>query len=154
VLLWFIISSNNLDRSIARTNGFEAGTCRRLVDTEFSRPLSENNDFTQKDLQKQYEIYICGNQYREPPTTALAIDFASEGAVAAKFLEGKLSETTSDATVRDIVSVYAEMTRQNSYDVAGDTQLMSLIRSKVSSMSGSTWKGFVNSDMAEITRQK
>jgi len=99
-------------------------TCDELADTYFRKPLQKRiDDFTSNTLAEQYNIYICGNQYREPPTLYLADPFASEGARAAAFLRERLAKARDDLTIRDIVIVFREMKRQHSYDVAGDEQL-------------------------------
>ena|SRR5690242_13679159 len=75
-------------------------TCDELADTYFRKPLQERiDDFTSNTLAEQYNIYICGNQYREPPTLYLAPPFASEGARAAAFLRERLAKARGDLTI-------------------------------------------------------
>jgi len=56
-------------------------------------------------LEKQYAIYVCGNQYLEPPATYFAEPFALEGGRIVGYLKDKLSRASDDGTIRDVVSV-------------------------------------------------
>lgn len=126
-------------------------TCDKLARTYFRKSLRQRiDDFTSNALAEQYNIYICGNQHRHPPALYLAPPFASEGARAAAFLRERLANTRDDLTIKDIIMVFVEMTRQHSYDVARDEELMPLIRQKAMTIEEPYWRGYVAATVAEI----
>jgi hypothetical protein len=142
--------------SAASVAGKEADQylCRQLAETFFEKPLRQTiADFAQYDLPRQYEIYICGNQYMHPPALHLAAPFAAEGSRAALFLRDKLRSSSDDVTTRDIIRVFAEMQRQQSYDVAGDVQLMSLLRERADTVSNKYWRQYVSNLVAKIAQR-
>jgi hypothetical protein len=127
--------------------------CPHLAKTYFSRPLQQTiDDFTSQNLDMQYTIYLCGNQFMHPPKLHLAMPFASEGEKAAVFLTQKL-EQADDLTTRDIILVFAEMTRQNSYDVQGDARLMETLKKRVQSIKDDYWREHANNLLLEIERK-
>jgi hypothetical protein len=107
--------------------------CPQLAETYFAQPLERMiQDFTSEDLDHQNQIYICGNQFVRPPALYLAAPFASQGSKAAAFLKYKIQNTlVSDLDLRDILQVFVEMERQQTYDVIADRRLMDLLRSRV-----------------------
>ena len=47
--------------------------CSQLTEYFYGKPANDRiSQFVAADLGKQYAIYICGNQYLEPPATYLA----------------------------------------------------------------------------------
>jgi hypothetical protein len=105
------------------------------------------------DIEKQYAIYICGNQYLEPPATYLAEPFAREGAGIVGFLKNKLSLASDDGTIRDVVLVFKAMSRQRTYNVAGDTELMKVISEAVGRVKDPFWKKTSEQFLGEIRQQ-
>lgn len=141
------------DRRIARGNDFDVGTCRRLAGSYFSKPQQQTiDDFTLNGLSKQYEIYICGSQFMEPPQMGLAMRFASEGARAATFLKHRLAGRNDDLTTRDIVYVFVWMKRLHTYDVTGDAQLMLLLNQKAQAISDAFWREYVAKEVTALER--
>jgi hypothetical protein len=106
--------------------------------------------FAAADLEKQYAIYICGNQWLHPPELELADAFARGGGKVVRLLKSKLSPTIDDVTIRDVVMVLAQMSRQRTYDVAGDSELMRTIDKRVLAMKSPYWKSIVKEDLREI----
>jgi hypothetical protein len=72
----------------------------------------------------------------------LAESFAVGGEAVAPFLKQKLAQTRSDTTVRDIITVYAEMRRQGTYDVRGDVELMKLMGDRVQAIRDEYWRKY------------
>jgi hypothetical protein len=129
----------------------EVAACGELSEAYFKKPLRQTIDeFKTHDLETQYSIYICGNQFRHPPALHLAAPFASQGEPAAIFLKQKLATATGIATIRDILNVYAEMQRQHTYDVKGDTSLLLLFDQKISTIRDSYWRKYCDGIVGEI----
>lgn len=126
---------------VSRAEGIDTKACSKLANTYFRKPLKQTiSEFTARDLESQYMIYICGNQYIHPPALHLAAPFASEGKPAALFLEQKLSAASSPSSIRDILNVYAEMQRQKTYDVKSNASLIQLLDTKISTIADSYWR--------------
>ena len=126
--------------------------CSRLTSYFYGEPLKTRlAKFSDADLEKQFAIYICGNQYLEPPAMYFAMPFAREGHRAANFLRTKLAQTTDDGTIRDIIMVFSEMQRQGTYPVASDRELIQLIHSSVARIKDATWRQFAERKVTEIT---
>jgi hypothetical protein len=98
------------------------------------------NDFSKLSVEKQYAIYICGNQVVHPPMMYLGELFAREGEKIIGFLKVKLRETDDDATIRDLVRLFSEMSRLGTYDVAKDDELMRLISVRLAGMKDPGWR--------------
>lgn len=92
--------------------------------------LVTRQQFSSYDLDTQYKIFVCGNQY-EIPSFNLQIEFANEGARAVPFLQEKLRQSEVDLTTWDIVGVFSLMSASHQYDVRQDPSVMSLLRDKV-----------------------
>lgn len=115
--------------------------CATYSGTFFNKSTSEQiNSFGDLDTHTQYEVFICGNQMREPPALHLIKPFANEGASVVGYLESKLSNSHGELTINDIISIFAQMSRDGSYDIAGDKGLMKTINSAVSRLSHPYWK--------------
>jgi hypothetical protein len=128
--------------------------CSQLTEYFYGKPLNVRvSEFVAADLEKQYAIYICGNQYLEPPATYFAESFAHEGAGIVGFLKNKLSLASDDGTIRDVVLVFKEMSKQQTYNVAGDTDLMKVITAAVDRVKDPFWKKTSEQSLAEIRQQ-
>ena len=93
-------------------------------------PARPETPFTSYDLETQYRIYTCANQYGEPPLLGYAKrEFASEGEQAARFLEHNLRASNHDKTTRD------------------DDALMQMLDSKIQSDSD---RRLAEEDLSEI----
>ncbi len=115
-------------------------------------PLREQlAEFDSRSVPEQYDIYLCGTQVVHPPLIHLAQPFAKDGKAAVAFLQRRLAEADDDATIRDIVMVFAEMQKQRTYDVAMDTVLMQTIQSSASRIKDAGWRQFVTQRVNEIT---
>src|SRR5262245_31771868 len=102
--------------------------CSGLSKTFFQKPASVRmNEFGTLDVERQYAVFICGNQFMEPPTIELAGPFAKEGQAVVGFLKAKLAAARGDLTIRDILLVFEEMSKLKTYDVAADSDLMKVI---------------------------
>jgi len=128
--------------------------CSQLTEYFYGKPFNVRvSQFVAADLEKQYAIYICGNQYLEPPATYLAESFARGGAGIVGFLKNKLSLASDDGTIRDVVLVFKVMSRQRTYNVAGDTDLMKVIIEAVDRVKDPFWKKMSEQFLGEIRRQ-
>ncbi|MEJ1962967.1 MAG: hypothetical protein WDO56_16020 [Gammaproteobacteria bacterium] len=125
---------------MVRADAPELEVCGELADTYFSKSLKQTIDaFTGHDLETQHKIYLCGHRFMHPPALYLAAPFASEGEPAAIFLKRKLAAASSTSTIRDILNVYSEMERQQTYDAKHDTALRRLRDRKISTIRDSYW---------------
>jgi hypothetical protein len=116
-----------------------------------NKPLKEQlSDFGNHGLEEQYEIYLCGTQAIHPPLIHLAEPFARDGTAAVGFLKGKLANAQDDATIQDIVMVFSQMSRQRTYDVAADADLMQTINKSVGKIKDDGWRKFVAERVNEI----
>jgi hypothetical protein len=128
------------------------GECRELTESFFrkfsiSEKMTKFHDF---NIEKQYVIYICGNQREHPPSLYLAEAFAKEGEQVVSFLTGKLSATKSDSTVRDIISVFSDMQNFKTYDVASNEILMAIIINRAAGIKDDFWREYTQNLVAEI----
>ena len=116
--------------------------CSDLTETFFygKSIKSRMSDFGNYPVEKQYAIFICGNQVIHPPAIYLVTPFANEGGQVIDFLTGKLAETNDDLTIRDIIFVIAEMSRLHTYDVAHNEKLMRSMEERVKGMKDADWK--------------
>ena len=110
-------------------------------DRDFFRlPTGEQvKKFHEYDLPTQYELLIVGNQVVHPPAMYLVQEFAKRGKSIVPFLSDKLASAKEEATVRDIISVFAELDRLKLYEVGKDASLMALIEQRTAAMRGQ-WK--------------
>ena len=120
--------------------------CPSLAKTYLAQSQAElDKEFISHDLDTQYAIYICGNQYIHPPKIHLKTPFASQGKSAAMFLKEKLlASEISDSTVRDILLVFVEMTRQGTYDVRSDDGLMDVLVAKAGAVQHPQVRAYAN----------
>lgn len=128
--------------------------CSELIETIYGKESLQfrPNDFSNYDIDKQYALFICGNQYVHPPMTYLAELFAKEGDKVVDFLKGKLVVAKDDLTIRDLVLVFAEMTRLRTYDVAKDERLMHLISERLEGMKDPEWRRITEEMAARIKK--
>lgn len=138
----------------AENADFSKLSCATFARTFFEKPISvQMSEFSNYDVESQYAIYICGSQTREPPSIHLAIPFAKEGKTVTELLKEKLSATQSDLTIRDILFVFEEMSRQKTYNVAADNDLMKAINVAVMRVKDPFWKKSCEQSLEEIRKQ-
>lgn len=126
--------------------------CSQLTSYFYGEPLKARvAQFADADLEKQFAIYICGNQFIEPPAMYLATPFAREGRKAAELLKAKLSEAKDDGTIRDIIMVFAEMQRLGTYPVTSDKDLVRVIHTSVPRIKDPSWRQFVGRKVNHMT---
>ena len=109
-------------------------------------------EFSSFDPERQYAIFVCGNQTREPPSIHLATPYAKEGSAIVGFLKAKLKAARGDMTIRDIMLVFAEMSRLRTYDVAGDGDLMNAMAEAAVRVKDPDWKRMCEQSLSEIQR--
>ena len=115
--------------------------CDELARTFFRQPLEiQVTEFARRELNDQYALFICGNQFMRPPAQYLAEPFARRGGEIVTFLRLKLAQAQNDLTIRDIVLVFAEMNRQKSYPVWKDADLVRELREAAARMKNQDWK--------------
>jgi hypothetical protein len=125
--------------------------CSQLTEYFYGKPLKARlAQFADADLDKQYAIYICGNQYLEPPATYFARLLAREGGKVVGFLKKKLSQANDDGTIRDVIAVFAEMNGQKTYAVSDDQELMKLMTGSVARMRDDGWRRITEGMVSEI----
>jgi len=76
--------------------------------------------------------------------------FTREGAGIVGFLKNKLSLASDDGTIRDVVLVFKEMSRQQTYNVGDDSKLMKVVDDRVAAMKDKDWKRLVEQRVKEI----
>jgi len=119
----------------------DTSKCQKLATTFFRQPFETRiTDFARRELLDQYTIFICGNQFMHPPAQYLAEPFARRGGAIVPFLRAKLADAHDDLTVRDIVLVFTEMSRQRYYDVSKDSDLIHQMREAAARMKNQGWK--------------
>lgn len=131
----------------------EGRECSEFKEMFHGRPFKVRvADFTNHDLATQYAIFICGNQFRHPPAIYFAEPFAQRGEEAVPFLKEKLVGANDDLTIRDIILVLTEMSRRNTYDVAGDSELIRLMTASVEKMRDEDWKRMAQENLSEAVK--
>jgi hypothetical protein len=125
--------------------------CDKWIKTFYRIPRQDQSEnFRSFKIEDKYSIFICGNQIVHPPAIYLARAFAMDGNTAADFLKAKLSQAKDDLTIRDIILVFREMSRQKTCDVAGDTVLMQCITDSVTRIKNEGWRNIVDQMVKEI----
>jgi hypothetical protein len=122
-----------------------------IVDAFYEKPLKERlAAFPQYKFEEQYAIYLYGNQVQHPPAIYLADPFAAEGKSVVRPLSSRLMAATDDLTIRDLVMVFSAMSRQKSYDVTGDQQLMNLLKDSAGRMKDVDWRRLVEKEVSSL----
>ncbi len=103
-------------------------------------PASRIDRVRQYSLEDQYRIFRYGNDVVEPPLFGLAEPIAERGATAIPFLQKQLTAKPDDTTVRDLLLIFQEMTSLKSYDVKGDSVLMSTLDTRVAAIKNKEWR--------------
>ncbi|MGH6755568.1 MAG: hypothetical protein ACREDP_25765, partial [Bradyrhizobium sp.] len=128
--------------------------CSKLSTTFFSKPTTmQMAEFRSLDIDSQYAVFICGNQRREPPSIYLATPFAQEGKSVVGFLKAKLLAARGDLTITDILLVFEEMSRAQTYNVGGDDDLMKVITDAVGRVKDAFWKKTCEQSLSEIRQR-
>jgi hypothetical protein len=136
---------------IGFTAEVDAQTYRKAIDAFYAQSVKDQlESFTSHSFNEQYAIYIYGNQVRHPPAIYLAQPFGSEGEKVVTFLSGKLAQAHNDLTIRDIISIFSEISDQRTYYVAGDDRLMSILSSAVDRMKNPDWKSITAKELQSI----
>ncbi|MGC1547038.1 MAG: hypothetical protein WA777_00765 [Rhodanobacter sp.] len=126
-------------------------TCSPWLSTFYEMPLKQRlATFDSYSLDNQYQIFICGNQVVHPPAIYLAEPFARRGANAVPFLKAKLAQASDDLTIRDIVLVFVEMKRLNTYSISNDAFLAALVKRKVDDMRDANWRAVAQGNVSEM----
>lgn len=105
--------------------------------------------FQSYDLDTQYSILICGSQYRHPPML-FSNEFAKGGEPAAHYLAQRLEETEHDPTISEIVNVFSDMSKQNTFYLRDHPRMLALVQSKVSAMKAGPLRDITEAHMEEI----
>jgi hypothetical protein len=103
---------------------------------------------------EQYDLFIYGNQYRHPPAQYLAQCFALNGTAGVELLRTKLPSAANDLTVRDIARLLTEIDSMQTYDVAGDRELMAALRGRAETMKDPEWRALVAGWMVRIGQER
>jgi hypothetical protein len=127
------------------------GSDRKIIHAFFQMPLKDRlAHFTTYSIREQYAIYIYGNQKLEPPAMYLARPFGAEGAKVVPLLRARLAAASDDATIRDIVLVFSEMSSQGAVRVAQDQKLMKLLTDSVAKMKDPGWRSISEHELEKI----
>jgi hypothetical protein len=127
--------------------------CSTLADSGIFYGKSEKarvDEFAHYDVAKQYAVFICARDYIEPPALEFVGPFALNGEKAIGFLKARLMDAPDDSTIQYIVYALDEMVRLETYDVAGDKDLMRLVDERVKGMKDPFWKKMTEKDLCEI----
>jgi hypothetical protein len=101
-------------------------------------------------IDDQYAIYLYGNQRLEPPAQYLAAPFGAEGRKVVCYLSQRLTRTSSDATIRDIILVFSRMSLERAYNVGKDVKLMQLLKTSLARIRDPGWKKIAEGMLASI----
>jgi hypothetical protein len=129
------------------------GECRAtLLRHVWDRSRTEALDeFTQLNPDLQYRVFICANQYGEPPLVGFGVEqLASQGDRIVPILISRLEESESEKTMLNLLTVFAAMQRNGAYDVRGDLRLMALLDAKVAEVQGRSFSAVARGLIAEI----
>lgn len=127
------------------------GSDRKVISAFFQMSLKDQlTHFTTHSIREQYAIYIYGNQKREPPALYLARPFGAEGAKVVPLLTARLATASDDATIRDIVLVFSEMSSQGAVRVAQDQKLMRLLTDSVAKMKDPGWRSISEHELERM----
>jgi hypothetical protein len=125
--------------------------CSPLAEDFIHKPSTEQTaEFGRHTLDEQYDIYICGTQVAHPPLLSLAGLFAQDGQSAVGFLKDKLAQAKDDDTIQDLILVFVEMSRQNTYNVSRDQELVGLLKESANRMKDAGWRKFTLGKLEEI----
>jgi len=117
----------------------------------FVAPIDQQLEtFPSYDFETQYRLYIYGNQKVEPPALYLIRPFAAEGATIVEPLQRRFVMASDEATIRDIVLVFADMKHLGSYDVTGDKALMDMMWQRVGRMKDEFWREFCERELRSL----
>lgn len=138
---------------LSRVEGYSCTRYNRIsIKSKSLKSLYER--FANSNLDEKYAIYICQVEYTEPPLFGLEEIIAKEGEKAVGYLTMKLIESDQDIRIHDIVHIFAEMSRQNTFNVAADTALMYIIESKINTMGDGIWKQRSEQFLKDIKERK
>lgn len=77
-------------------------------------------------------------------------DYGAEGAQVVPLLTERLTTASDDATIRDIVLVFSEMSSQGAVRVAQDQKLMRLLTDSVARMKNPGWRSISEHELERI----
>lgn len=137
--------------SSPRVEGADASAARAFYRQPTTVQLRTLRQYT---LQDQFNLFLFGNQVRHPPALYLARCFALNGAPAVELLRSKLNVANDDLTVRDIAMLLATIDAMGKYDVAGDTQLITVLKSRVARMRDEGWRDTAERKIASIGHER
>jgi hypothetical protein len=126
---------------------------KAFFSVHLSSPQAKQALFHAYRIQDQYAIVIYANQMIEPPMMGWAWRFAEGGAPVTQFVKVELQHAKDDLTIRDLIRICYAMSRLETYDVAGDTDLMKVIDESVKRIRDDGWKRIVEQDV-NVIRQK
>lgn len=133
----------------------ELARCPEIAQEYFSEHNRRDTaDYLSYDVETQFEIYICGQQFMMPAHLELATAFASQGETVVPYLRAKLREELSDETFRDIVWLYREMYRLETYDVGEDLETMEMMRRRNEALRSQTIRRSVDEWLSDITARR
>ena len=134
------------------TGTADSQECNEWATSFFRTPMKDQvAEFATFPLEKQYKVFICGNQVVHPPAIYLAEPFARGGRATVDLLKLKLAKASDDVTINDITVVFAEIASQRTYHVARDVELMRTIRTKIDGMKNERWKRISTERLNRIT---
>jgi len=140
---------------IGSTGQVETRAYRKTIDAFYVQTLKDQiATFANHSFEEQYAIYVYGNQIRHPPAIYLARPFGSEGESVVAPLSKKLIEAHDDLTIRDLVTIFSEISSQKTYDIAGDGRLMELLSGAVDRMKNPDWKALAVKELQSIRGTK
>lgn len=146
------LSLHLMDCWVTRTH-VDTIDCSELTRTFFRKPIqAQMKEFGDRSLDEQYAIFICGNQIIHPPAMYLSQPFADQGPRIVEFLRMKLIQAEGDLTIRDIIRVFVEMSRQGTYDVAQDPSLMTLMTESAARIKDVERRRFTYRILSEVRR--
>jgi hypothetical protein len=124
---------------------------QNIVNEFYAKSLKERiSAFPRYSFDEQYAIYLYGNQVQHPPAIYLADPFAAQGQSIVLPLSDRLKAATDDLTIRDLVMVFLAMSRDKTYNVAGNEGLMKLLRESAERMKHSGWKEIVEKEISGL----
>lgn len=145
----FSLSQTACSRPVKKIGDYD---CSELVESFFyGRSVSDRiNDFAKHPVEKQFAIFVCGNQVIHPPPLYLVTPLANNGGGLVDLLIGELLEARDDLIIRDIVFIVSEMSRLRTYEARRNVRLMSIMEMRVKGMRNPDWKSVTEKMLGEV----
>ncbi len=95
-------------------------------------------------LEKQYKIFLYGNQVIHPPAKILANPIAKKGQQAIEYVLEQLKTSNNDLDFRDSLVIFDAVQRGDYYDICSDSRVIKTIRANNLKVKNLDWRKVYN----------